>query len=443
MAVREPRRSTEAGPLLKPRELAGIGLLALVPSLIAAWAIPLGAGLPDRSCAPDEGAHMTYVNDLAGGRFATWPEIDSRMSMYLPSHYAAQVGGLVLARAGLDRPWQYRLPVLDERDRGFPLARAGSSALGALAVTALAAAAAHVTGSRAAGIAAGIVGALYPQRFFVAGYVNNDVATFAAGALLVLALARWLAAGEADRGVTFVGAASGAVLLAKASGYVLLPPTAAWLLWARLHGRASTRALLRGAIVSLAIAAPVLLWNALRTGGDPLGIALYHRFLASPAWRADGAYALPDDAALVFARALTRSSFMKFSNMSLALPVWLYLPWLASVPIGLGWAVARVRGATPAARRAASWVGAVAALALAAMVYECFWVDFSPQGRYVLLPVVILTAAAWIAPSLSGSGRGPLWTRLALAYLVVAAVWALWLLVQWPCGPEVTLPEPS
>jgi hypothetical protein len=74
------------------------------------------------------------------------------------------------------------------------------------------------------------------------------------------------------------------------------------------------------------------------------------------------------------------------------------------------------------------------------MIYECFWIDFSPQGRYVLLPIVTLTAVAWVGPLAGGTPRARLWTGLAIGYLRLAAGWSLWLLVRWPCGPDVALP---
>jgi 4-amino-4-deoxy-L-arabinose transferase-like glycosyltransferase len=415
-----------------------LAVLALLPSLVSIWAIPLGAALPHASCAPDEGAHMQHLAALFDGRTGVWPEQPSRMSMYLPTPYAPHLVGLGVARAGADAPWMYRLPLADQTFRGYPLARLGSVLLGAFAVLALAAAASAATGSRDAGRFAGVVAALYPQRFFIASYVNNDAGTFAAGALLVLALARWLRDGEGSRGLMLVGAACGTVLLGKPSGYVLLPPTACWLVWAALRGRVPFREVARAAVLASAIAAPLLVWNAIRNGGlDPLGVGTYRRFVASSDWHG---LVLPEHAPYVFVRALARSSFMKFSNMSLAIPAWLYAPWLVSVPIGLWLGSRWLRDAPASARRASAWIASVAVLAFAAMVYECFWIDFSPQGRYVLLPVVLLTLAAWLAAT-SGGDRAAR-RRWAIGYLAVVALWSLWLLVEVPCGPGISLPEP-
>jgi 4-amino-4-deoxy-L-arabinose transferase-like glycosyltransferase len=415
-----------------------LAVLALLPSLVSVWSIPLGAALLDASCAPDESAHMEQVAALFDGRTGVWPERPSRMSMYLPTPYAPHLSGLAVARAGADAPWMYRLPLTDETYRGYPLARLGSVVLGTLAVLALAAATAAATGSRDAGRFAGVIAALYPQRFFVASYVNNDVGTFAAGAFLALALARWLRDGEGTFGLPLVGVACGAVLLAKPSGYVLLPPTACWVAWAVIHGRVPMREVARAGLIAIAIATPLLVWNAVRNGGlDPLGIGTYRRFVASDDWHG---LVLPEHAPFLFLRALARSSFMKFSNMSLAIPGWLYAPWLVSVPIGLWLGLRRLGGAPASARRAMAWIASTAVLGLAAMVYECFWIDFSPQGRYVLLPIVILTLAAWLAAT-SGGDRVAR-RRWAIGYLAVVALWSLWLLIEAPCGPGIALPEP-
>ena len=46
----------------------------------------------------------------------------------------------------------------------------------------------------------------------------------------------------------------------------------------------------------MAIATPLLAWNALRNGGfDPLGTSAYRRFLASASWHGEAGMILPDD----------------------------------------------------------------------------------------------------------------------------------------------------
>ncbi len=427
------------GGALRPRDLLLVGLLALAPSLAGAWLIPLGAGTPDPSCAPDEGAHMDYAAALAEGRWQPWPE--SRMAMFPPSEYALQAAALALARAGADPAWAYRLPLRAPCYRGFPLARVASVLYGGAAVVALAAAAAAATGSRAQGVGAGLVAALHPQRFFVSSHVNAEAPALAAGALLVLALARWSSRGEGERGLTAVGAASGLVAINKLTGFAALPPTALWIGWAVARGRARPVAAARAAAAALALAAPVLAWNAVRNGGDPLGLAAIRRFLESPAWHGAGGLVLPEHALWVFFRTLARSSFMKFSNMSLALPLPLYLPWLLLVPLGLGSAVLSLGRSSGVARRSAGWVGATAVLSLAACLWHSFRYDFSPQGRYVLLPVVLLTVAAALSPPPRPAWLCRAWRPAVLAFFAIAAMASLWLLWAWPCGPGVRLPE--
>src|SRR5262249_9361987 len=155
-------------------------------------------------------------------------------------------------------------------------------ALGVIAVAALMGAAERWSGSREIGLAAGLGAALYPQLAFVTAYINGDAMTFAAEALLVAALAAWARRGEGNAGLTAVGGAAGLVVLAKPYAYSALLPTAAWIGWAAARRRIALAALLRSALLGAAIAAPILAWNAWRTGGDPLGLARYGAFIAAP-----------------------------------------------------------------------------------------------------------------------------------------------------------------
>ncbi len=422
---------------LDRRRQVAIACVALVLGLMVAWLVPLGAATPDPNCAPDEQAHFDYISALADGRFGSWPEVDSRMAMFTPGQYAFQVAGLKLARVGVDGAAWYRSPPRDPRLRGFPVARLGSVLLGVLAVLCLADAAAVATGSQDLATAAGLVAAFYPQRFFLSGYLNNDVFTFACGALLLAAVVRWARAGERDSGLIAVGVACGLLAVAKPSGHALLPPTLVWVGWAAARHRVSRRAAISAGLAAAALAVPMLTWNAIRNGGDALGVSVYKSFVASDSWRGSPEPALPAKAVWVFSRSLLRSSFMKFGNQDLGLPALLYLPWLLLLIVGLGVAVARSRGGEPKILRPAAWLAGSAGLSFAALLYQCLLVDFSPQGRYVLLPAVVLTLVALWAVT---DGPGIRWRLLAVAYFALAALWSLILLWQQPCGPGVVLP---
>ncbi|MEO2167241.1 MAG: glycosyltransferase family 39 protein [bacterium] len=418
------------------RCLLALVLLAALPSLVAAWLIPLGRSSVDLSCAPDETAHMEYVVALADGQFAAWPDNSLRMSMYPPSQYAAQVAGLLAARAGGDAAWQYRDLAQVGSFRGFPLARLGSVVLGIVGVLALVGAALRLTDSPALAGVVGLVAALYPQRFFIDAYVNADALTFTAGALLVLALAEWFREGEAERGLLMVGAAAGVVLLGKPNGYALLPATGLWVAWAALQGRLRWRRAILAAVSAAALAAPVLLWNAQRNGGfDMLGVGAYRDSTMSSLWAEPG-LVLPGNPVWIFARALTRSAFMKFGNMNLALPVWLYLGWILALPVGLMVAFRSLLRAPAPAQRAFAWLAVSTAISLSLLLYQSFTIHFAPQGRYMLLPVVLLTLVAVVAPSMAGVRASRLWIRGWIVYLTLVAVWSLGLLAAMPCGPH-------
>ncbi len=87
--------------------------------------------------------------------------------------------------------------------------------------------------------------------------------------------------------------------------------------------------------------------------------------------------------------------------------------------------------------RMTAWLSAALVLSFGAMVYECLMVDFSPQGRYVLLAVVALTLICCQALEVAGGVRWRGKVRLGLvAYFSFAACWSLWLLWENPCAPQ-------
>ncbi len=429
-------RAADPAAGLRAADVAAIAALTLCLGLATAWLIPLGQELPNPSCAPDELAHFGYVDALASGRFESWPDFDNRMAFFPPGQYLFQTLGLLLGRAGLDAPALYRFAPVGAELAGFPFARLGSVLLGVFAVLFLADAAAVVTGSRRAGVFAGLVAALFPQRFFQFGYVNNDAFTFACGALALAALARWARAGEGQRALAAVAVACGLLLFAKPTGYPFLVPALVWVGWAALRRRIPRRALGRAALVTAAVSVPMLAWNAVRNGGDPFGLWVYRAFVASDSWRGSEQLTFPPRPVWTFFRSLTSSSFMKFGNNDLHLPAALYLPWLAILVLGLATFLCRARGLDRGRRRMAVWLGASLALSFAAVVYECLAVDFSPQGRYVLLAAVTLTLVCCRSLA-AGRGRE---SRLAIelglvAYFAGVAAWSLWLLWRVPCGP--------
>ena len=398
--------------------------------LVAAWAIPLGFGA-SFNCAPDEAGHFWAARELALGHGATWPESLSIYSAYVPAPYLAHAAAFALF-GRLDRPWLYRMPLEAERVRGYPLLRLGSILLGALTVVALALAAATATASRAAGIVAGAVTALYPQLVFVGAYTNGDAYTVAAGAFLVLALVRWARAGETDAGLGAVAAAMGAVLLGKPNGYAFVVPTACWIAWAAARRRVRLVTLGRALAIVLAVAGPMLAWNAVRNGGDVLGLARYRQFLAGP--YQPTAIATVPDALATFARLLTTSAFGRFANMSLALDTPFLMIALVLLVVGTAAALARLRDSDGTTIRGALWLATCVALGLALVAYNCWRVDFQPQGRYVLLEAVLLTVVAAWAPGGSSRPAWRAWPVLYVAFLAVAALETELLLLAHPCG---------
>jgi len=416
------------------RPVGGLLLVVLIATALrlgAAWAIPLGRA-PSFNCAPDEAGHYWAAHELALGHDATWPANDSIYSVYPPAPYLAHAAAYALLVPYADRPWMYREPPALERIHGYPLVRLGSVLLGALTVLLLGLAAHAWTGSSAAALTAGAVAALYPQLLFVGAYTNGDAYTVAAGALLVLTLARWARAGEGEAHLVLLAVATAAVVLGKPSGYPLLAATLCWIGWTALHGSIGRGPMLRALAAAIVCAGPLLAWNAMRTGGDVLGLAHYRAFLRGP-YQPTAATDVAHPIA-TFIRLLASSAFGRFANMSLPLPTPTLGAALVLLLVGLAAAVGSLRHADGPTKRGALWLAGSSVLAVTLVALNSWRVDFQPQGRYLLLSAVLLTVVAVWAPC--GRRRRPwrLWPALYLGFLALAALQTEILLFRHPCG---------
>ena len=379
------------------RQLAAVAVLACAVRCFAAAAIPFATGGGDPNFAPDESAHFLVARDLAFARAPVWPASSSVYSVFPPTQYAAQAATLMLARAFIREP-------------GIFWARLGSVLLGVGGVLLLARSAGRFSRDARSGVLAGAAAALYPQFAFVTSYCNADAFTIFAGLLLVDALAAWSARGESGAGLAYVGAAAGLVLTAKVNGFYLLVPAAAWV----LSRRPSLRDSIRSIAIAALVAAPFLLWNAARTAGDPLGVRLYAKFMAE-VWRPQTLFQIPHGL-WEFFRLAASSAIGVFGNMSLPLPAPLRFAIAALLAFGTA---AAVRWPPS---RAATFLAAAAALNLLSELAKCALVDFQPQGRYLLVPALLLTCVAVLAPA----RRWPPWAFAALAVLAVSTATMEW-----------------
>jgi hypothetical protein len=405
-----------------------IALLALVLRAFVAWTLPLDASDTIRECAPDERGHLQVIQRLASGRLLTSaPDPRSSYEAFPPLPYVPHAALLLLGGAapidGLAR-----FPPRSAAGAGLLAARAGSVALGVLTVVLLALAAHAWTDDVAAARRTALVAALYPQLLFLGGYANADAYTLAAGALVVLALGRWARAGEGRAGLDFVAAALALVGLGKPSGYFLLVTSGVWVATAARAARIDGRTLARAIAVAIAVAGPCLVWNAWRTGGDVLGLRHYAAWLASLRHPFTPGTEIPS-APRLFVEWLSFSSFAAFRNLDLHLPTVFYAAALGFLVIGLVVGAISAPSLAPIERRGAVWLAAGAALNLALVVYNCWFVGFSPQGRYVMLNVVMLTSIACTAPR----GTWRLWPVAYVAFLVLAALWSVTVIHANPC----------
>lgn len=421
---------------LRSTDLALVGALALAVRLAFAWAIPFDSGSRDPNCAPDEGAHLQFALDLAHGRAPTWPrETRSIYSVFVPAPYAMHAATAAAVGSASFGGLAPRFAAVDAWARPYFAARLGGVLIGVATVLLVALAAATWTGERGAGIAAGLATALYPQLAFVNAYVNSDSFTVFAGIAMAWALAGWVRRGEGVDGAATVGLAAALVLVGKPSGYFVLPPAAAWLGWAAWRHAEGRRVVLRAGGVALAVAGPMFAWNAVRMHGDVLGLEAYHQFLTTE-WHGRGGNALPD-AFRILSRQLPASAFGVFRNLNLPLPRGILTAAAVLACGGLAASALRLRRATPHDFRCAAFIATVAVVSLALVVYHCWFVDFAAaQGRYLLVPAVLVTTVGlWAPVGLVNGAKRFAWPVGCVAFLAVATLVGVRLVYLNPCLP--------
>ena len=402
------------------------------------WAIPLANGSRDPNCAPDESAHFAFVDALARCHAPRWPEETSSIyAAFLPAPYLVQALTLAVAR---DHANVGRFSPVEAWAHGYEAARLGSALLGVLTALALMAAAQAWTGSRWSGLAVGLIAATYPQHVFIGAYTNSDAFTLAAGAALVFAVTRWARLGEGAIGLVPVGAAAGVVLLGKMSGYYLLPVTGIWIGWAVWTRRASVRTCLLALGACLVVSAPFLVWNAVRNGGDVLGLHRYQRFLTEYWHGLDGRH-LPN-AWQHFVYVLARSAFGVFGNMNILMPRGFYRTAALLLMAGCCAGAAIFVRATGVSRRAGLWLLAGVVVNLSLVFYNCWYVDFSPQGRYVLLSALLLAGVgACSVDALLPSRLRSLWVAILVVFFAASVGQAQVRVYRRPClPPEASSP---
>jgi len=405
-----------------------IAIVALTLRAFVAWTLPLDASDTVRECAPDERGHLQVIQRLASGRLLTAPPDPTSSYEAFPLVPYFAHGAFVALDGVVSADRLARFPPRSAAATGFVWARAGSVALGVLTVLLFAVAAHAWSGSLVTARWTALVAALYPQLLFLGGYANADAYTIAAGALVVTAVARWSRAGEGTTGLDLVAVGMALVVLGKPSGYFILVTTGAWITAAALAGRVDGRALARTVSLVAAVAGPWLAWNAWRTGGDVLGLRHYAAWLASLRHPFTPGVAIPN-APRLFVEWLSLSAFATFRNLDLHVPTVFCVTALALLVTGLVVAALRSRPASATEWRALAWLAASVVVNLALVVYNCWFVGFSPQGRYVMLNVVLLTSVACVAPR-------RVWRFWPLAYvtfLALAALWSVALIHAHPC----------
>jgi 4-amino-4-deoxy-L-arabinose transferase-like glycosyltransferase len=386
--------------------------------------------------APDEAAHLAYVNYLLGRHalppLATPPYGDRYESYQAPLEYMATA--LVASALGI-----HSAALSYQPNAGFSFFRQGSRAylpgagagllerrfrvlrIARLPWAALTAVLVFLTAHRLAGgrvglaLGAAIPFVLAPQFLFVSGTVNNDGAVTACAALAILALVHLLDAASPSPAVALLaGSAAGLAPFGKASGFLLFAPLG---LVAVLLAR---RKAYRPAILLLAAAgALAALWFGLaewRFGAllppPPTGLRQglgAGRELLHPHWIG----------------ALWVSFWGKFGWLNVRLPVASYLCFVLPsvlVVVGLLRRAGRLDEESPGKWR---WlVAATLGANLVLIVVYLVRIDWQPQGRYLFpaMPALAGAAALGLRALAAHPRLGRHVRRELVALLVVAAV---------------------
>ncbi len=172
----------------------------------------------------------------------------------------------------------------------------------------------------------------------------------------------------------------------------------------------------------------------MRNRGDALGLHKYRHFLAEY-WKPVYGRDLPD-AWPTFIASLLKSAFGVFGNLNILMPGVFYVA--AALLIGTGCCAGAIalRRATGVSCRAGLWLAAGIVLNLSMVFYNCWYIDFQAQGRYVLLNALLVTGlgAYSVDSFLSDRGRRA-WRGILVVFFASSAIVAVGRVYQRPCRP--------
>lgn len=414
--------------------------------------------------APDEPAHLAYVEILAAGRLPipaeTYEYHQPPLYYTWPALALAAMGGAPLPRGPVNPHYPfaaaaYLHPPVEASVAPLRLMRTFGGLLGAL-VVALAWASARVLSAAArapgssegawqrrwakrvrwartdpAGLTAFCV-ALLPQFVFITHAISNDVLAAVCGASITYGLARWVVPpASADRKVTtrpllcmIAGLALGLVTKLNVLPLALAVPVAL-VMRARADARdgspprtAARRALLAAAVLAGTVAAVAI---ALRVAMPGVAASL----VAAAATRGLGARPELSDPRFMAEQTVLMigSLWARFGWLSVRVPYGSHaLAGLAMLAGAVGM-IAAWRGGSSRARQAYAVLG-LCAIGVVAAAVRSLMADPQPQGRLLfpaLTAIAVLTTAGWAA--LLGGRWWRAWSTAVIAGLVATNLW--------------------
>lgn len=438
------RRRPDRSPLIglvgdaiavNARRFLGMAMLFVLLGAVYAWVVPPGE-------APDEPAHLAYVDHIVGkgslpparptrdlvGYESYQPPLDYLVSaVLLRVLHGGPVGYPFRANPGFD---------FQTRSRAFLAGTGTESQAGAIRRLRMARlfwgvltlwftvqVARILTGpGREWAIAAAAPFCLAPQLIFHTATINNDTAVMALASATIYGLC-WMVSKREEGALpgALTGTVAGLALWSKSSGLFLVLPLlyVGFVQWKQGQRRA-----VAGLLFSFAaLAAGLLVFTLVRSGpflvgADPGGAAApgWVRLITEPAWPAS----------------VWTSFWGKLGWLNLRLPWPVYLFFLPPTLLVLWGAMSTVRAVRGHEEGAVSaTVALLAAISnLGLLVAYLAGVDWQLQGRYLLPSVAALAG-------LAAKGLGSLGARvrvspslapvLVVVYAAIAALGGWWI----------------
>jgi 4-amino-4-deoxy-L-arabinose transferase-like glycosyltransferase len=363
--------------------------------------------------APDEAAHVQYVEHLLSGKGL--PVLSGISGQPSPVYEFHQPPLAYAVAAG----WVRTMGFMSVKTEAASIAlRSINCLFGGITVLGVFWFAVWATKKPELSALAAWLAALLPMHCALSGAFSNDPLTFMFCTWTLAVIARWQGRWT-WKSVLLAGTLIGMAVLTKFTGLLLVP---AFIFSIVLTGTRNRYPFLAaGLAVVLLIAGPLLLRNQ-AIYGHPLALNVFYGTFNRDVFPAEvfsGARPLARWL-YVFLSGTALSSVGIFGIMDIHLPYVLYIPLIALFVLGL------VASVSPKAENRLRWpVGIFVTLLVLSFISYNLW-QVQPQARYLFPAIAPL--ALWILLGLYRIGKGLILPMGLVVGLLVANFYALWTL---------------